>query len=45
MGLPKPMLSSTRKQIEQGKIDLSSADYGKFSRHDKPVEPLDENGA
>jgi glycerol-3-phosphate dehydrogenase len=37
MGLPKPMLTATRKQIEQGKIDLKdSAEYRMFSRHDKP---------
>lgn len=45
MGLPKPMLSATRKQIEQGKFDLKdSAEYRMFSRHDKPVvvEDLDE---
>ncbi|KAG7285070.1 hypothetical protein NEMBOFW57_009690 [Staphylotrichum longicolle] len=39
MGLPKPMLSVTRKQIEQGKIDYkSSLEYRMYSRHDKPVE-------
>ena len=39
MGLPKPMLSVTRKQIEQGKIDLkSSLEYRMYSRHDKQME-------
>ncbi|KAL1836781.1 hypothetical protein VTJ49DRAFT_4652 [Mycothermus thermophilus] len=39
MGLPKPMLSVTRKQIEQGKIDYkSSLEYRMYSRHDKPIE-------
>ncbi|KAK4115639.1 DAO-domain-containing protein [Canariomyces notabilis] len=39
MGLPQPMLSATRKQVEQGKIDLkSSLEYRMYSRHDKPVE-------
>lgn len=39
MGLPQPMLSVTRKQIEQGKIDYkSSLEYRMYSRHDKPVE-------
>ncbi|KAL2133585.1 hypothetical protein VTI74DRAFT_2060 [Chaetomium olivicolor] len=39
MGLPQPMLSVTRKQIEQGKIDWkSSLEYRMYSRHDKPVE-------
>ncbi|KAL2265582.1 hypothetical protein VTJ83DRAFT_6682 [Remersonia thermophila] len=42
MGLPKPMLSVTRKQIEQGKIDYkSSLEYRMYSRHDKPVEEED----
>ncbi|KXX75506.1 Glycerol-3-phosphate dehydrogenase, mitochondrial [Madurella mycetomatis] len=39
MGLPQPMLSATRKQVEQGKIDFkSSLEYRMYSRHDKPVE-------
>ncbi len=39
MGLPHPMLSVTRKQIEQGKIDFkSSLEYRMYSRHDKPVD-------
>jgi len=36
MGLPKPMLSATRKQVEQGKLDFkSSLEYKMYSRHDK----------
>ncbi|KAJ4307062.1 mitochondrial glycerol-3-phosphate dehydrogenase [Collariella sp. IMI 366227] len=39
MGLPQPMLSVTRKQIEQGKIDWkSSLEYNMYSRHDKRSE-------
>lgn len=39
MGLPQPMLSATRKQVEQGKLDFStSLEYKMYSRHDKPVE-------
>jgi len=39
MGLPHPMLSATRKQVEQGKIDFStSLEYRMYSRHDKLVE-------
>lgn len=39
MGLPRPMLSATRKQVEQGKLDLStSLEYRMYSRHDKPIE-------
>lgn len=35
MGLPKPMLAATRKQVEQGKIDFaSSLEYKMYSRHD-----------
>jgi glycerol-3-phosphate dehydrogenase len=42
MGLPQPMLSATRKQVEQGKIDFTtSLEYRMYSRHDKQVE--DEN--
>lgn len=37
MGLPQPMLSATRKQVEQGKIDFaSSLEWKMYSRHDKP---------
>ncbi|KAJ9149987.1 Glycerol-3-phosphate dehydrogenase [Pleurostoma richardsiae] len=39
MGLPRPMLSATRKQVEQGKLDFgTSLEYKTYSRHDKPVE-------
>lgn len=39
MGLPEPMLSVTRKQVEQGKLDLgSSLEYQLYSRHDKTAE-------
>ncbi|KAK0740686.1 FAD dependent oxidoreductase-domain-containing protein [Schizothecium vesticola] len=39
MGLPHPMLSATRKQVEQGKLDFStSLEYRMYSRHDKLVE-------
>ena len=43
MGLPQPMLSATRKQVEQGKIDFkSSLEYRMYSRHDKPMEEEQE---
>lgn len=39
MGLPKPMLNATRKQIETGKIDYTTlAEYKMYSRHDKPAD-------
>lgn len=39
MGLPEPMLSATRKQVEKGKLDFkSSLEYKMYSRHDKPVD-------
>ncbi len=39
MGLPQPMLSATRKQVEQKKLDFStSLEYKMYSRHDKPLE-------
>lgn len=39
MGLPKPFLNATRKQVEQGKLDFSSSlEYNMYSRHDKPIE-------
>jgi len=39
MGLPQPMLSATRRQVEQGKLDFStSLEYKMYSRHDKPTE-------
>ncbi|KAI1139767.1 FAD dependent oxidoreductase-domain-containing protein [Hypoxylon sp. FL0543] len=37
MGLPEPMLSVTRAQVEKGKLDFSSSlEYKMYSRHDKP---------
>ncbi|KAI5457241.1 FAD dependent oxidoreductase-domain-containing protein [Mariannaea sp. PMI_226] len=39
MGLPQPMLSATRKQVEQGKLDFAnSLEWKMYSRHDKPIE-------
>ncbi|OAA59683.1 FAD dependent oxidoreductase [Niveomyces insectorum RCEF 264] len=39
MGLPRPMLTATRAQVEAGKLDLStSADFKMYSRHNKPTE-------
>lgn len=39
MGLPQPLLSATRKQVEQGKIDFKNLlEYRMYSRHDKPAE-------
>jgi glycerol-3-phosphate dehydrogenase len=39
MGLPEPMLTATRKDVEKRKIDFaSSLEYKMYSRHDKPVE-------
>lgn len=39
MGLPKPMLTATRSQVESGKFDFStSREYKMYSRHDKPNE-------
>jgi glycerol-3-phosphate dehydrogenase len=39
MGLPQPMLSTTRKQVEQGKLDFASTlEWNMYSRHDKPIE-------
>jgi glycerol-3-phosphate dehydrogenase len=39
MGLPQPMLSATRKQVEQKKLDFStSLEYKMYSRHDKPLD-------
>ena len=43
MGLPQPMLSATRDQVETGKLDFStSLEYKMYSRNDKPseTEPL-----
>ncbi|KAH9898619.1 FAD dependent oxidoreductase-domain-containing protein [Xylariomycetidae sp. FL2044] len=37
MGLPEPMLSTTRAQVEKGKLDFkSSLEYQMYARHDKP---------
>lgn len=39
MGLPKPMLSATRQQVEQGKLDFAnSLEWSMYSRHDKPQD-------
>lgn len=39
MGLPHPMLSSTRKQVEEGKLDFaSSLEWKMYSRHDGPTD-------
>jgi len=39
MGLPQPMLSATRKQVEQGKLDFaSSLEWKMYSRHDGPTD-------
>jgi glycerol-3-phosphate dehydrogenase len=39
MGLPKPMLSSTRKDVEQGKIDFTSTlEWQMYSRPDGPTD-------
>jgi len=38
MGLPKPMLTATRKQIEGGKFDFrTSTEWKMYSRHDGHV--------
>ncbi|KAI0876347.1 FAD dependent oxidoreductase-domain-containing protein [Hypoxylon argillaceum] len=38
MGLPQPMLSATRADVEKGKLDFSSSlEYKMYSRHDKPL--------
>ncbi|KAI1649501.1 DAO-domain-containing protein [Daldinia loculata] len=37
MGLPEPMLTVTRAQVEKGKLDFrSSLEYKMYSRHNKP---------
>lgn len=39
MGLPKPMLNVTRKQVEQRKLDFTtSEEYRLYARHNKPIE-------
>ncbi|CAK7264932.1 mitochondrial glycerol-3-phosphate dehydrogenase [Sporothrix epigloea] len=41
MGLPRPMLTATRSQVESGKFDFStSREYKMYSRHDKPSEAI-----
>ena len=38
MGLPKPMLTATRKQVEQRELDFTtSSEWQMYSRHDGPV--------
>lgn len=38
MGLPQPMLSTTREQVEKGKLDFStSLEWNMYSRHHKPT--------
>ncbi|KAI1323848.1 FAD dependent oxidoreductase-domain-containing protein [Xylariaceae sp. FL0255] len=38
MGLPQPMLSATRADVEKGKLDFSSSlEYKMYSRHNKPL--------
>lgn len=39
MGLPEPMLTATRKDVENRKLNLtSSLEYQMYARHDKLVE-------
>lgn len=39
MGLPRPMLSSSRKDVEEGRIDFrSSLEWKMYSRHDGPID-------
>ncbi|ROW06582.1 hypothetical protein VMCG_04451 [Cytospora schulzeri] len=39
MGLPKPMLTVTRKEVESGKLDFrTSLEYNMYSRHNKVVD-------
>lgn len=39
MGLPHPMLSSSRKDVEEGRIDFrSSLEWKMYSRHDGPID-------
>jgi glycerol-3-phosphate dehydrogenase len=45
MGLPQPMLSTTRKQVEKGKLDFrTSLEWNMYSRHDKPTYEDEDNG-
>lgn len=39
MGLPKPMLNLSRKQVEQAKLDFTTSEEFKlYARHNKPVD-------
>ena len=40
MGLPQPMMSVTRKQVEQGKLDdfVNQLEWNMYSRHDRPID-------
>jgi glycerol-3-phosphate dehydrogenase len=39
MGLPQPLLSATRSQVEKRKLDFeNSLQWKMYSRHDKPVD-------
>lgn len=44
MGLPQPMLTTTRQQVEKGKLDWSnSLEWKMYSRHDKPRDEQERN--
>ena len=44
MGLPKPNLSATRKQVESGKLSFrDSVEYKMYSRHDQPGDELESD--
>jgi glycerol-3-phosphate dehydrogenase len=46
MGLPQPMLSATRKQVEKRKLDFStSLEWNMYSRHDKPTDEEDKKAS
>ncbi|KAF5133691.1 Glycerol-3-phosphate dehydrogenase, mitochondrial [Metarhizium anisopliae] len=39
MGLPQPMLSASRRQVEKRELDFeNSLEWNMYSRHDKPVD-------
>lgn len=39
MGLPQPMQSATRKQVEQGKLDFATTlEWNMYSRHNQPTD-------
>ena len=43
MGLPQPMMTATRKQVEQRKLDFAnSLECKMYSRHDGPLDDDDE---